>query len=336
MKETYLKSGSTLRLERSASSTTLVRVDEGGSSETEHDRFVARSLDPGSSHALSETALLRLEQQIDAATAGVEVERMTLVAGAATHTLRTEGEPRHWNEQSVRVHVSLIVPDSGLRTTVDLGARDAAILRTEPLEAITAALRGYRPTHPPDSEVNIALRSNVAAAIWPSLLLHASLPELDKDTRNPAFSLRQDRHAAIRFDGRGMEIEPRDWIHQGRIVSALGLTSRNWPNVFRPSFRLPPRPMPFHLRAHGEPSAVRADIESVGMIGPVRSEGRALRCELLCLGDRGTFAAVLSMPLERWFQSIATIDDDQVWYPYAAGSFGGRTVLSGVCLRPWP
>jgi hypothetical protein len=107
------------------------------------------------------------------------------------------------------------------------------------------------------------------------------------------------------LDGNGARIEER-------------IAAEPHPNVWRPSYRVRPRPMPFHLRA--EPKGrIDTDLpEAIALLAPV--EGMTLR--VLCV-DRGrAFATTFTV------SAVLAAGEPQRWFPYGAGVIGTEMVVA--------
>lgn len=136
----------------------------------------------------------------------------------------------------------------------------------------------------------LRLAPNVTAALIPSLL----------DLAPPNVALIQ---TAGGIDGKG---EP--------IVEASG----DWPNWYRPSYRVRPVRMPLNVRIECAVTEIdRERPRAVALLAPVR--GATLRV----LVDDGRVAYPAVVRVTR----IDAVAEARRWYPYGAGSFGAEMML---------
>ena len=81
------------------------------------------------------------------------------------------------------------------------------------------------------------------------------------------------------------------------------------PNWYRPSYRVRPVRMPFHLRAKPFGTIDNDAPAGIALVGPRRvllDDGRIVSIDL---------------------QNIAAAGEPALWYPYGAGSFGAELML---------
>lgn len=177
-----------------------------------------------------------------------------------------------WTETTRRVHLSLAA--NGVRALVDAADFDAP----EAARIAAAIARGVREAERPRP---LRLAPWVAAALLPSLI---GVIEIEQ--------------APAPHDGRGQPILP--------LPLADGM---QWPNWFRPSYRVRPRRMPFHLRAKPFGTVDRDAPEAIALLGAQRlllEDGRVVSVDpgnILAAGEPGR------------------------WYPHGAGSFGAELML---------
>ncbi|HUO83522.1 MAG TPA: hypothetical protein VM534_00275, partial [Thermoanaerobaculia bacterium] len=236
MSSIYRKSGETVRVEQIRSVSASLRIREGGVCEWGGTLFRSRAIPADRDFSLEETAVESVARQIRGIVAPpVEIERMTLVCGAAQHELSEQGESRRWEDRSTRLHLSLIERSRRLRATIDLGAPAIEDIDLNALDRLTRTLA--LPSAPiPGGAIDLALSPNVAAAVVPAILLH---PELSRvGPLGGRFQIFQRSSSAL--DGRGEPIEER-LLYDGE----KGVVARSWPNVYRPSYRTLPSAAPF-------------------------------------------------------------------------------------------
>jgi hypothetical protein len=131
-----------------------------------------------------------------------------------------------------------------------------------------------------DAPERMRLAPNVAAALLPSL---------------------GGVQAALGVDGNGVPIEER-------------VAAPPHPNVWRPSYRIRPVPMPFHLRAEATGDIDRDLPEAIALLGPSRF--------LIVDGSRA-FAATFTV------RRVLAVGEPQRWFPYGAGAFGAEMIVAG-------
>lgn len=177
-----------------------------------------------------------------------------------------------WTEQTRRVHVA--VAAHGVRAVLDLASFDIA-----PVARVAAVLaRGVREVAAPE---RIRLAPNVAASLLVSLI---GLIAIDQ--------------VAEGVDGNGQSIQ------EVELTSGM-----QWPNWYRPSYRIRPLPMPFHLRAR-----------PFGVIDEAAPQAIALAGARRVLLEDGSLAPIR---LDR----VHAVGKPDGWYPYGAGSFGAELML---------
>jgi len=192
-----------------------------------------------------------------------------------------EYDGRTWREESQRVHLSLT--RDRVRALVDLASFDLDPVRT--IAGALSRLTGEQPAPP-----RLRLAPNVTAALIPALVSLAP----------PNIRLVQ---TAVGIDGKGNLIEE---------------ATSDWPNWYRPSYRVRPLRMPLNLR-------IECDVTEI-------DPGRPIAVALLAavdgltarvLVDEGTHAYPATVRITR-IDSVAT---ERTWYPYGGGSFGAEMML---------
>ncbi|HJQ37146.1 MAG TPA: hypothetical protein VKB93_08405 [Thermoanaerobaculia bacterium] len=207
-----------------------------------------------------------------------QFERLIVSEGIAEH----ECDGRTWSEETSRVHASFV--NGPLRALVDSTTRRLGDFRRI-AQALSRAEQHEREAPP-----RLVLARNVTAALLPSLVGLAP----------PNVELLQ---VAGGIDGRGHDIiEARD----------------EWPNWYRPSYRVRPVRMPLNLRIRCDVKEIEPDRPvAVALLAPI--EDLTLRV----LVDEGTRAYPATVRVTR----IDAVSDETIWYPYGGGSFGAEMML---------
>jgi len=281
MSEVYRKFGRTLRYENG----TIVRSDEAGEAIEDAQTFTCRpiahsvELPPIDGGAIDET----VSEIHSIVRAPLKIERLIVSEGIAEHQF---GD-RRWRETTRRVHVAIAF--RALRALIDLGDFDLADVRLV-AGALARAVPAEAGTH---TEARIRLAPNVAAALLPALLGVAP----------PNIQLMQ---TAGGFDGKGAQIETADVSHG------------DWPNWYRPSYRVRPVRAPFSLRAACDVTQVDEDLpRAIALLAPIER----LTLSVLCMHRDDVF------PLTVRVARIDAVSAAVRWYPYGAGSFGAEMML---------
>ena len=328
MRERYLKKGRTARVELIGDQIWSVQLSEHGVAESSDRSFLARSLGDCSGlppmQGRPDAILSSIERMIGDL---VAIERGAIAVGASTHDLQVGREKLQWQEQAVRVHLSLVRRDLGVRVLLDLGAPTLDKLRLTDAEDACKALSTVESSAPIQSD-SIALEPCVSALLWPTI--YAVTRPADFATGD--FVLSQTSHDWVSQDGRGSPIGNRDILD---VKNKTLVESRGLPNVFRPSYRFPPRRAPFNLCGRAGSRSLETRIRAVAPAGDVEYRNGRIAIPLLCQDRDGrTFAARLEMPCRDWLSSIVSIGGDPVWYPHGAGSLGQFVTLENVTLTP--
>jgi hypothetical protein len=205
--------------------------------------------------------------------------------GNAERLIVTHGIAHHqygdrtWTEETTRVHASLV--HGKLRALFDAETIDG-------LQYIAEALKKAEDERevPP----RLRLAPNVTAALLPSLIGVAP----------PNVRLVQ---SAGGVDGYGNE-----------VVEAEG----EWPNWYRPSYRIRPVRMPHNLRLECAVAEIdEARPRAIALLAPV--SGLTLRV----LVEDGARVYPCTVRVTR----IDAVSNERTWYPYGAGSFGAEMML---------
>ncbi len=107
---------------------------------------------------------------------------------------------------------------------------------------------------------------------------------------------------AAPFDGKGHPIEEH---------------GAPWLNWYRPSYRVRPTRMPFHLRATPFGEIDRDEVEAIALLAPV--DQMSLR--VLCVDGHDVFPTVIAVT------SVLAVGEPRGWYPYGADSFGAEMIV---------
>lgn len=208
----------------------------------------------------------------------VHLERIIATRGIAHH----QYGDRTWSDEATRLHLSMT--REHLRVLIDQATLDTSGIERI-AEALARAETGEREAPP-----RLRLAPSVTAALLP--LLVAIAP--------PNTRLVQ---TAGGVDGYG-----------NPIIEA----EREWPNVYRPSYRIRPIRAPLNLRL--ECAVTEIDEErprAIALLAPLQS----------------TTFRVLVEDRQRVYPStvrlvrIDAVSQERVWYPYGGGSFGAEMML---------
>lgn len=261
----------------------LIRVIEHGVAIERDDLFECR---PEERSGLSVPDLSDLIESVRSSVASVRaaipkrvgIERLLLLEGASEHAY----EGRHWTDSTRRLHLAMT--RGSLRVLVDLPGFDEEEIRRA-ADALACAAESEAETPP-----RLRFAPAVTAAILPSLVGLAP----------PNVRLLQ---TAGGVDGKGSEIvEARE----------------NWPNWYRPSYRVRPARRPLNLRLECPVTAIDPDRpRAVALLAPV--EGLVARV----LVDDGSSVRPATVRLTR----IDAVGPMAGWYPYGSGSFGAEMML---------
>lgn len=190
------------------------------------------------------------------------------------------GEKR-WSEETKRVHCALT--QGSERALIDLAAFDFAYIKQ--IATILGKCSGERAAPP-----RLRFAPSVTAALLPSLVGLAP----------PNVRLAQQ---AGGIDGKGNPIVE---------------TEDDWPNWFRPSYRIRPVRMPLDLKLTCDVTEIDTERPvAVALLAPV--QGLVLRV-LVDDGER-PFAATVRVT------RIDAVAHASAWYPYGGGSFGAELML---------
>jgi len=275
----YRKRGHTIRWEHG----TAIEVTESGVAWEEGERFIC---EPASVPAATRVQLRGALAGFAGSQSGDEVT--ALHAGVTVERwIAVEGVAEHeygdrtWNEQTQRLHVALTHKRE--RALIDQASFD-----TTHIHRVAAALA--RSEEEREAPPRLRLAANITAALLPPLL----------ELAPPNVRILQ---TAGGIDGKGED-----------IVEA----TEDWPNWYRPSYRIRPVKAPLNLRL--ECSVTEIDPSrpvAIALLAPVA--GLTLRV----LVEEGERAYPATVRVTR----IDAVSNERTWYPYGAGSFGAEMML---------
>ena len=192
-----------------------------------------------------------------------------------------ECEGKTWREETDRVHASLV--HGKLRALVDSTTR-----RLDDFFTIANALR--RAEAKERDIAHVRLEPNVTAAL---------LPHLAGRTPSNVRLLQ----TAGGVDGYG-----------NPIVEA----EDDWPNAYRPSYRVRPVRMPHNLRLECDNTTIDGDApRAIALLAPVTD----LTIRVLVIDRQRVYPATVTLA------KIRAVSGERIWYPHAAGSFGAAMML---------
>jgi len=202
MIESYEKRGASVRVERNGRSTSTIVSREHGRAIRERGRFRAESIGskplPLAPDVAGATEIARGIGTLERG--AVSIERMTVAAGMAEHSVSHGEYARSWSEEVIRLHLSLIDRERAIRIALDLGADRAQSLPLRIAIDLAAALDAPAGAPAPVPGL-VELAPVVSASLW---LFVARHPALFHDSR---LQLAQWSHPSWAFDGSGRKIE---------------------------------------------------------------------------------------------------------------------------------
>lgn len=240
---------------------------------------------------------------------GGSIERATLLAGAASHTFRSDHHDRQWGDQVARIHLSLVNRRHRLRCELDRSGRLFEESWLAELIELERALSSCRP----GLEVSgpVTLEPAVSAALLAYAFGRNLLPDVP---------LAQSPRPG-EIDGKGNPITARP----------LPLDSEDLP-WFRPSYRTPPRRI-----AHGvdlatpRVTAERHTWRAIALTGDPAHHDGLLRAR--CLLTRDEEVTVAMLEIGQWNDEIEVVTDPERWFPFLAGVWGRTVIFRGNPLR---
>ena len=258
----------------------FVRVREAGEAVEDGMLFrCAPAPGSGDAPAIEDSELRDFVQRVRDAAGDVCIERLIATDGHAVH----EFEGRSWPERTRRVHLSLT--SGGRRVLIDEENYDtAAISEIVPLLSKMERQRA--------APAVLRLAPRVMAALTRSLVGVAP----------PNVSLEQ---RAGGIDGKGNPI--------------LDSAGPEWPNWYRPSYRLRPMRTPFNLVARCSVAEIQAGLpRAVALLAPPHG----LMVEVLCVEGEEVYPTVARII------RIDAIAEPARRYPYGAGVWAGEAEVA--------
>ena len=306
MQERYEKAGRVFRVDVTFDGVVESHFLERGVATSESGSFFARSLPLSAAKTPVESEAARqIVRKITALISPpLSIERLVVTAGESQQRCVRGDDDRTWNECIVRLHLSIAHRGHRVRTEIDLSAADAALIDLDVVERAVSMLAGMSlQAGTPD---RVMLLPNVCAA------LNATIASSAEALARSGVSLQQEQHESFLFDGRGEQLQ------------RMALTSgQQWPNVFRPSYRLPPVAMPFHVAMSSEVEPANdAPIVAAALLEPFTIREGWLTARLL-----STHPVEVRIPIEQLGRRLHRISADRKWFPYAAGAWGTNTIL---------
>jgi hypothetical protein len=303
----YLKRGESVRLSFSRGLRTLASTLERGAAGTREGRFFSASLGPDLPSTLPLEPVEAIEDGIRSMIPrGAQLERLEILLGTSHHAL---GDTE-WSEAHSRIFLACFDPRTRSRIEILRGGATPAEVD---LRGIAASLRSWhRPGDARRSET-VELGGPVTATLAAHFAAMGSVP--------PEVPLLQEPHPSFPLDGNGERIQRFD---------AAGSKRANWPNVDRPSYRVPPRPAILHARLESTAGdSAPAELRAVEPLGNVRFRAGAVELDALVEGGGGSFRANLRIPLSS-FENLGRVEDTIRWFPAGAGAWGEALVVRNV------
>jgi hypothetical protein len=258
----------------------FVRVREAG--EAVEDGMLFRCTpapDPGDAPTVDDAELREFVRRTRALARGVSIERIIATEGRAVHQF----EGRSWEESTRRVHLSLIRGVHRVLIDED-GFDDDAVTEIVPLLSRIGSERA--------APARLRLAPRVMAALTRPLLGVAP----------PNVTLHQ---RAGGIDGKGNPIVDSD--------------GPEWPNWYRPSYRMRPMRTPFNLVARCSVTDVEPDLpRAVALLAPPHG----LILEVLCVENDEVFPATARIV------RIDAIGEPVRRYPFGAGVWAGEAEVA--------
>ncbi|HYM59423.1 MAG TPA: hypothetical protein VEZ11_00880, partial [Thermoanaerobaculia bacterium] len=319
--ETYRKVGRVVRLERGEEATRLIRIEEAGQATLRGSQFFAESIDEPVEIAKIDSSRVELvaseiESMIEAPLA---VERLLVSEGIAAHENRSAQGSVAWEERSERIHLAIVNRRCRVRALVDLGDFVSA---SREIAEVATALRALELEGRISSEESLRLHPRVTAA-----LLAALVENVKEHSTRQGVSIRQGSHPAIRRDGKGALIE------ETTLIDETGVRLETWPNWYRPSYRVRPVRMPFHVRLTGSSEPQRPAIEALALLAPIEIDGGLVKLALLASESGVPFTLSVEHSTSDLMRRLRPAGDTATWYPYAAGAWGAAAVIASAMSR---
>ena len=307
MSAVYLKRGESVRLNFSRGLRTLASTLERGAAGMREGRFFSASLAPDLPWTLPVEPVEAIEDGIRSMIPrGAQLERLEILLGTSHHVL---GESE-WSEAHSRVFLACFDPRTRSRIEILRGGATPAELD---LRGIAASLRSWHRHGDSRESATVELGGPVTAALAAHFAATGSVP--------PEVPLLQEPHPSFPLDGNGERIER---------FEAAGSRRADWPNVDRPSYRVPPRPAILHARLESvADDSAPPELRAVEPLGGVRTRPGAVELETLMVGEGGSFRANLRIPLSS-FGELGRVDDSIRWFPVGPGAWGETLIARNV------
>lgn len=330
MIESYRKIGTSTILEiRNGCAPVRINISECGVAIQQGAHFTART-DPRGSRlstiddGTATPAAGFVEQLRRVITAPCRIEQLTLVAGRSEQMLEQQGESQTWNETELRLHLALARDDVPLRASIDLAGDSPEGFAIAPMRRL---LEAFALPHARLGRLTIGpllLGAGACAQLLPLIAQRSAALIASRPTR-----LLQDTHPTRTRDGRGNRVAFAPITGPERLERP--------PNVFRPSYRYPPFPAWFHVRAVGKPldEPPGGELEAIAVTGLPVYEGHRIALPLLLENrrNRTCSSAVIALRPEEWLDRIVAVAEAAEWFPVAAGVWGSQMVIDGVEIR---
>lgn len=321
MKTTYGKDGWTSRLERTSRSEAWIVLSESGLAEMEGNRFTSTCTGQAPLPRPQGSRVRFLARQIsNDLPASARISRLTLSEGRADHHVEAADGTREWSETFGRIH--LAVAAGPLRLTIDRGGSSLSSIDPAEIRTLTRALVEARSLTGAGVR-NVRLAPPVTARILRALVDAGLLGGL------PAgLEIVQMDHEEYPYDGWGRPIRPIV------LSNPSAETTEGIPGaVYRPSYRLPPIALPFHVRLVGRGEPLEIDMRAIEILDPLIVTRERLTTGLLCMdAENRPLAAGVSIDPRRLLGSIRSVGNEYRWFPHSAGAYGSDTDVEGVEL----
>lgn len=312
---TYRKEGASARVTTLRGETLETTARESGVAGYSGGKFFSASVDAREEIGGTLLADARaLHDEARAAVAGVALERLRVVRGAASHRFEPqEDDPRSWSEMHAILHLTLLARSGG-RISVLRGGASTGDIDAREIASIASALGNARPQRHPGPRGTVALSPAVSAAIAAEVPRVLSSRTVIIQSTHPAYAKDGEGNAIARFD-------------------PAGRTPAEWPNVFRPSYRSPASPALMHVELGGgkEEKAIAAECEVLELVRPPHVGERAVALDALCSRGAETFFASIELSAERLRAGAAS--GPRLWFPFGAGAWGRRMAVEGALFR---
>lgn len=321
MKTTYRKDGWTSRLERTSRSEAWIVLSESGMAEMEGNRFTSTCTGQAPPPRSQGSRLRFLARQIsNDLPASARISRMTLSEGRADHHVETVDGTREWAETFGRLH--LAVAAGPFRTTIDRGGSSLSSIDPAEIGSLTRAL--------------VEARSLAGAGVWNvrltppvmARILRALVDAVLLGGLPAGLEIVQMDHEDYPYDGWGRPIRPI-------VVSnpPAGTTEAIAGAAYRPTYRLPPIALPFHIRLVGRSEPLDIGMRAIEILDPFVVTRERLTAGLLCLDpENRPLATCLAIDPSRLLGSIRSVGNAYRWFPHSAGAYGSDTDVEGVEL----